>query len=99
MLISLIQYVSLFAAFQYTLFSLYLLSLKKGNTISNRIFAIFLITSAIRVILVTFKFGIYAWTTYLIIGPIIYIYTLSLIHGKFKLKWKYMLHFLPYLLY
>ncbi len=99
MLISTIFYVTLFAALQYILFSVYLFNLKKGNIFSNRIFAIFLITTAARVLCITFKLGEFAWTLYFTVGPLIFLYSISLIRKKFNLKRQYILHFLPYVIY
>lgn len=99
MLLTTIFYVTIFAALQYVLFSVYLLSLKKGNILSNRIFTIFLLTAAIRVLCITFKFGAFAWTLYFTVGPLIFLYTIALVNKRFKLKWQYVLHFLPYIIY
>lgn len=99
MLLNTIFYVSLFAALQYVLFSVYLVSIKKGNIISNRIFAIFLLVAAIKLVDVTFFSALIAWTLYFCLGPLIYIYTKSLVYQNFCFKWKYILHFLPYIIY
>ena len=85
MLISTIFYVTIFTAVQYILFSLYLFSVKKNRILSNRILALFLFTTGIRLIDITFFTGLIAWITVFSIGPLIYLYTKSLVINKFRL--------------
>ena len=99
MLISTIFYVTIFTAVQYILFSLYLFTVKKNRILSNRILALFLFTTGIRLIDITFFTGLIAWITVFLIGPLIYLYTKSLVINKFRLDWRYTFHFLPFLIY
>ena len=98
-------------AFQYLLFSVFLITHKKGHILGNRLFAGFLISKMLVNIsfLCSFnrQFSFQAgWAVYIIlhtfvflIGPFLYLYTQSILYRDFTLKKHHAVHAIPFFLY
>lgn len=95
---SICVFVSLLLAF-------FLLTVKTNNKQANRLFAFFLILSAIDLsgfFIYDFITGhinleIFRWTTCLLGMPLFYLYVLSVCYTDFQLKAKHLLHALPFI--
>lgn len=103
--LNVIDIISLFIAFVSILFALYLLSLKSRNYQSNILLAIFLLINAQDSASQFTSHFLYPEYPGLIILisisiflklPALYLFILSTIYSDFKLKWKHLLHLLPY---
>jgi len=93
------------AVFVSLLLALFLLTVKTENKLANRLFACFIIFSAID-----FS-GLFAYsfpheyadleflrsTTCLLEMPLIYLYVLTVCYNDFRLKWKHLLYTLPFI--
>ncbi|WP_166926095.1 helix-turn-helix domain-containing protein [Flavobacterium poyangense] len=88
------------------LLAIFLLTVKTSNKQANRLFAAFLILSAIDLsgffiydfISDHLNLEILRWTTCLLVMPLFYLYVLSVCYTDFKLKAKHLLHTLPFIL-
>lgn len=87
------------------LLAFFLLTVKTTNKQANRLFASFLILSAIDISgLSLFKFmdsqadfEIFRWTACLLVMPLFYLYVLSVCYVDFRLKAKHLLHTIPFI--
>lgn len=87
------------------LLAFFLLSVKTSNKKANRLFAWFLILSAIDLsgffiydyIANEPDIEVFRWTTCLLIMPLFYLYALSVCYTDFRLKSKHLLHILPFI--
>ena len=110
MKLSIVHILGIIAIFQSLVLSLFFFTNKKGNSLSNRIFGLFLFTFAI-IISYSFSnsidvyksftnysllFFIVAQTAFLI-GPLLYFYIKSLLVNNFGFTKKDSLHLVPYL--
>ncbi|RKE55272.1 helix-turn-helix domain-containing protein [Sphingobacterium detergens] len=92
-------FISLFLAF-------FLFTLKTKHKISNSLFAIFLILNAIDVSEPVFNMmvdgpsnlGMFRGTLIFLQIPVFYLYIISVCYADFKLRPKYLLHLLPFLI-
>lgn len=92
-------FISLFLAF-------FLFTLKTKHKISNSLFAIFLILNAIDVSEPVFNMmvdgpsnlGMFRGTLVFLQIPVFYLYIISVCYADFKLRPKYLLHLLPFLI-
>ncbi|QSB27810.1 AraC family transcriptional regulator [Flavobacterium sp. CLA17] len=88
------------------LLAFFLLTVKTSNKQANRLFAAFLILSAIDLsgffifdfISSHLNLEIFRWTTSLLGMPLFYLYVLSVCYTDFKLKAKHLLHTIPFIL-
>jgi AraC-like DNA-binding protein len=87
------------------LLAFFLLSVKTGNKQSNRLFAAFLILTAVDLggffiydfIINSLDLEVFRWTTCLLIMPLFYLYVLSVCYNDFQLKPKHLLHAIPFI--
>lgn len=99
------------AAFLYLLFSFFLFTHKKGNRMSNKIFAGFCLSKAFFIIHDLFSifrqsvykvFPIYMdvifESTFFLIGPFLYFYTRSMTSKNFVFKRIHLLHLIPFVI-
>lgn len=96
--------------FLYLLFATFLFTHKKGNTLSNRIFGGFLLSKAlinIGVLCFYYRHSVYQTVPEIyvvissfsfIIGPLLYLYTISILHRDFKIRPVYFFFALPFIL-
>ena len=89
------------------LLSFFLLTVKTKNKLANRLFASYLILSAISIsgffiynyIITNFpNLEIVRWTSCLFIIPVFYLYVLTVSYSDFRLKPKHLLHAIPFVL-
>ena len=103
------EYIYIITIFQLIFFAFFLLSLKKGNKLSNRILAVFLLTLALcyggqMVIFFRYFFKVSPYFFFvsdifgLILGPALFLYAQSLAFKDFKLKKTHLAHLLPFVL-
>jgi len=103
--------INIITIFQLCFFSLFLLSLKKGNQTSHRILAVFFITQA-SCICNTYCWKFYAFThentpylfyigeTVLFLwGPSLYFYVYSMSNSRFSFNYKHIIHLMPLLIH
>jgi len=97
------------SAFLYLLFAIFLFSHKKGNRLSNKIFAGFCLANAFFIMIDIFDifchslykiFPLYfdvIWDScFFLIGPLLFFYTMSLINRDFAFKKIHLWHLLPF---
>jgi hypothetical protein len=94
--------------FQFLFFSLFLLSHKKGNKTSNKLFGLFLFLKALcfsnglffryKVSVISFSPHLFYWgeSAEFLLGPLLYLYTISLAYRNFKLKPNHLFHLIPF---
>lgn len=104
--LDLLQGIARISVFVSLLMAFFLLTVKTENKLSNRIFALFFIFSAIDLS----GFFMYVYTedhrnleifraTFCLLGmPSFYLYVLSVCYSDFKLKWKHLIHLLPFVI-
>ncbi len=98
--------VALIGVFVSLLLAFFLLTVKTDNKRANRLFASFLIFTAIDLSgFFMYKFTdehanleIFRWTACLLIMPLFYLYVLSVCYTDFQLKAKHLLHTIPFIL-
>jgi AraC-like DNA-binding protein len=93
-------------AFLCLLFAVFLLSYKKGSILSNRLLGIFLLTYLLlNCNTFVWIYNIYtkwphiynfAISFQFLLGPLLLLYSLSVVHEKFRLRKLHLLHFLPF---
>ena len=91
-------FVSLFLAF-------FLFTVKTENKLANRLFAFFFILSALDLsgfffyefIEGQFDIEVFRWTTCLLGMPLFYLFVLAVCYSDFRLKWKHLLHVIPFI--
>lgn len=105
--ISFLNIIASIAFFVSLLLSFFLLTVKTKNKLSNRLFAGYLILSAISIsgffiyefIINNFLIlEIFRWTSSLFIIPVFYLYVLAVSYSDFRLKPKHLLHAIPFVL-
>jgi len=92
------------AVFVSLLLAIFLLTVKTENKLANRLFACFIIFSAIDfsgLLAYSFPqqyvdFEILRSTTCLLEMPLIYLYVLAVCYSDFRLKWKHLIYTLPF---
>lgn len=94
--------------FLFVFFSFFLLSLKTGNTLSNKLFAVFLFSKAVcfsNYMFFRFEPFFVSISPHMffigesfefLLGPAIFLYTLSLAYRDFKLRAYHLLHLTPF---
>ncbi|MDY0989789.1 helix-turn-helix transcriptional regulator [Flavobacterium sp. CFBP9031] len=104
--LDLLQGIARISVFVSLLMAFFLLTVKTENKLANRLFALFFIFSAIDLS----GFFIYLYTedhrnleifraTFCLLGmPSFYLYVLSVCYSDFKLKWKHLIHLLPFVI-
>jgi len=89
------------------LLSFFLLTVKTKNKLANRLFASYLLLSAISIsgffiynfIITDFpNLEFFRWTSCLFIIPVFYLYVLAVSYSDFRLKPKHLLHAIPFVL-
>lgn len=101
-LLGMVTILSLFISF---FLAFFLLTVKTENKISNRIFAFFLLITAIDVSepLISLisktpsNLGMLRTTLAFLQIPAFYFYVLSVCYSDFRWKWKYLVHIIPFL--
>jgi len=108
MTVRLLDIISFITTFQLLLLAFVIINYQKGKRISNKILAAFMLANAIlvgnfvlfRMRILTFLDLPYLYfigsASYLLLGPLLYVYTKSLCYQDFNLKKVELLHFLPY---
>lgn len=111
MSLEIVEVLSVITVLQLILLSILILSHKKGRKYSNKILAAFLFSSALPIIeyiLWRFRVEIYPqfphifYVAYMFVflwGPLIFLYTKSLITAGFTFKRKDLIHFIPFLMF
>ncbi|WP_235830909.1 hypothetical protein [Flavobacterium ustbae] len=92
------------AVFVSLLLALFLLTVKTENKLANRLFACFIIFTAIDISgLLDYEFPkeyidleIFRSSFCLLEMPMIYLYVLAVCYSDFKLKWKHLLYAIPF---
>lgn len=104
--LDLLQGIARISVFVSLLMAFFLLTVKTENKLANRLFALFFIFSAIDLS----GFFMYLYTedhrnleifraTFCLLGmPSFYLYVLSVCYSDFKLKWKHLIHLLPFVI-
>lgn len=103
--LSFLNGVAWIAVFVSLLLAFFLLTVKTENKLANRLFAIFFILTAVDLsgfFVYDFIYGkvnleVFRWTTCLIEMPLFYLYVLSVCYSDFRLKWKHLLHAIPFI--
>jgi AraC-like DNA-binding protein len=111
MQISVTDIIAITATLQLFIFSIFLLSLKKGNRTNHLLLAAFLFTNAMYLI----GYLLFAFSEYILpsgvhfffigtsfgflFGPLLFLYTESLVQNNFHLKKKDLLHIIPFIIY
>lgn len=104
--VSAITFISIICFFISILLATFLLTVKSENKISNKLFAAFLILSAIdlsayfhNLFIDSFSILLMAKSTLSFLQmPILYFYVLSVCYSDFKLKPKHLLHSIPFII-
>jgi hypothetical protein len=107
---NLYKHIFFLSLFLYVLFTVFLFSHKKGNRRSNLIFAGFCLANAIFIlvdIFTIYRHSLYKvfpafleilWEScFFLIGPLLFVYTLSMTRGKFTIKSLRPWHLLPFI--
>lgn len=104
-----IDIVFFIAAFQFSLISFFLIIHKKGKQLSNKILSAFLFSKALSIIsYIIIRSGIRSGILYLsligaafslLYGPLLYLYTKSLLYRDFSLKKSHFAHFFPFIFF
>ncbi|MFD2938966.1 helix-turn-helix domain-containing protein [Flavobacterium notoginsengisoli] len=104
--LDLLQGIARISVFVSLLMAFFLLTVKTENKLANRLFAFFFIFSAIDLS----GFFMYLYTedhrnleifraTFCLLGmPTFYLYVLSVCYSDFRLKWKHLIHLLPFVI-
>jgi AraC-like DNA-binding protein len=103
---SIISTLAIIIVLLFLLFSVFLLSVKTEKKLSNQLLATFLIITAIDISaffysqfielplnLEMLRFKVSAFK-----NPLLFLYILSVIYSNFKLKWKHLVHLLPWII-
>ncbi len=111
MQVSITDIIAIVAALQLFIFSIFLLNLKKGNRINQLILSAFLFTNAMYLIgYLLFVFSnfimpegvhfFFIGTSFgFLFGPLLFLYTKSLVRNNFKLTAYDILHLIPFITY
>ncbi|WP_293312457.1 helix-turn-helix domain-containing protein [Pedobacter sp. UBA5917] len=97
---------ALIAVLVSVLLAVFLITVKTKNKLSNRLFAAFILFSAVDIsgfFIYTYinnfpNLEIFRWTTSLLIMPAFYLYILSVCYTGFRLKYKHLLHLIPFVI-
>ena len=103
--VSLITFVSIITFFLCVFFAFFLLNVKSKNRISNKLFAVFLILTALDISAWFDGLFLNKFSDFIIAKsileylqmPIFYLYVLSVCYLDFKLKIKHLLHTIPFI--
>ncbi len=97
--------------FQFLYIGFILITLRRGNKLSNSLFAIFLFSKALCFAnSLIFRYGVFvaAWSPHVfyigesfefILGPSLYLYAMSLAYQDFSLKKRHALHLIPFFIH
>lgn len=94
------------AVFVSMLLAFFLLTVKTENKLANRLFACFFILTAVDLsgffvydyISSYLDLEIFRWTTCLLEMPLFYLYVLAVCYSDFRLKWKHLVHTIPFII-
>jgi len=94
------------AVFVSLLLSFFLLTVKTENKLANRLFACFFILTAVDLsgffvydyLSNYLDLEIFRWTTCLLEMPLFYLYVLAVCYSDFRLKWKHLVHTIPFII-
>lgn len=104
--LSFLDSIARIAVFVSLLLAIFLLTVKTENKLANRLFACFIIFTAIDISgLLDYEFPrdyisleIFRSTICLLEMPVIYLYVLAVCYSDFRLKWKHLLYTIPFLI-
>lgn len=104
--LSFLNGVAWIAVFVSLLLAFFLLTVKTENKLANRLFAVFFILTAVDLsgfFVYDFIDGqvnleVFRWTTCLIEMPLFYLYVLAVCYSDFRLKWKHLVHLIPFII-
>lgn len=104
--LDLMQGIGKISVFVSLLLAFFLLTVKTENKLANRLFAWFFIFSAVDLsgffieatTLRELKFEIFRSTTCLFEMPLFYLFVLAVCYSDFRLKWKHLVHLLPFVI-
>ncbi len=109
MQIGLFEILGIVAVIQLFLLCLFLFTLKKGNRLSNQLLGVFLLCNALVLLdvmqlhsglFLTFPHLVSAgFSTTLLFGPLLFLYTISTRKPQYTMKWKNLLHGLPFVIH
>jgi AraC-like DNA-binding protein len=111
MKLSVTDIIAIFTTLQLIIFSIFLLNLKKGNRLNHLLLSAFLFANAMYLVgYLVFAFANYIlpsgvhlffWGTSFgfLFGPLLFLYTNSLVYKNFRLKLRDTLHLIPFLVY
>ncbi|MEO8239188.1 MAG: helix-turn-helix transcriptional regulator [Flavobacterium sp.] len=101
--LSFLNAIACMAIFVSLLLSFFLLTVKTKNKLANRLFAAFLILTAIDLsgffiydISDSLNLEVFRWTACLLIMPLFYLYALAVCYVDFRLQLKHLLHIIPF---
>lgn len=97
---------AIISSFVALLLALFILSVKSNNKISNRLFSVFLMLTAIEIsgfylnffVTISHRINSVINLLYYLLTPTFYLYVCSVCYSNFKLKWKHVLHLLPFII-
>ena len=103
---SIIPVLAILIVILFLLFSVFLLSVKTEKKLSNQLLAAFLIVTALDISAFFYHQFIQLPLTLEMLrnrvsafkNPFLFLYILSVIYSNFKLKWKHLVHFLPWVI-
>lgn len=103
---SIIPFLAVLIVILFLLFSTFLLSVKTEKKLSNQLLAAFLIITAIDIsaffyqqyITLPLNLEMIRNSVSAFKNPLLFLYILSVIYSNFQLKWKYIIHFLPWVI-
>ncbi|PQJ80148.1 helix-turn-helix domain-containing protein [Polaribacter porphyrae] len=103
---SIIPFLALLIVILFLLFSSFLLTVKREKKLPNQLLAAFLIITAIDIsvffytefITLPLGFDMLRNSVSAFKNPLLFLYILSIIYTDFKLKWKHLIHLLPWII-
>jgi len=103
--VSIITFISIVYFFLCMLLAVFLLSIKSKNTISNKLFATFLILTALDISAYFHNLFLSGFSNLVMVKsllaylqmPVLYLYVLSVCYSNFKLKPKHLWHLIPFI--
>lgn len=103
--LSFLNSIAVIAVFVSILLAFFLFTVKTENKLANRLFAFFFILTAVDLsgffvyefIEGQLNLEVFRWTTCLLGMPLYYLFVLAVCYSDFRLKWKHLLHAIPFL--
>jgi len=110
MAIRLLDIITIITTFQLLLLAIVIINYQKGKRVSNKILSVFMLSNSLLVgNFVAFRMQVLSIndlpflyligsSSYLLLGPLLYLYTRSLCYQDFQFRKREWLHFLPFIL-